>query len=127
MEPSLPGFVAIAAGSALGGGARFLVSGWVAARIGETFPFGTLVVNVTGAFALGLLAGWVEGAPGGLPAWLWELAAVGFLGSYTTVSSFSLQTLLLARSGDGRRALVNVIASLALGLAAATLGVALGR
>lgn len=117
---ALIGWVAL--GSALGGMARFFVSGVVARRVGERFPWGTLVVNVTGALALGALA---AAAQHGLPAaWapVWPLAATGFLGSYTTVSSFSLQTLALVQQGEGSRAAGNVLLTLALCLAGVTLG-----
>lgn len=112
----------VALGSALGGAARFAVSGLVARAIGETFPWGTMAVNVTGSLALGALAA-RAGAVGSV---LWQLAAVGFLGSYTTVSSVSLQTLALARDGEMARAAVNMALSLALCLGAAAAGFALG-
>lgn len=117
----------VAAGSAFGGMARFFVSGLVARAIGETFPWGTLVVNVTGAFSIGVLA-WLADH-GHLAHWpqAWPLAVTGFLGSYTTVSSFSLQTLALARDGEGRRAVANIALSLSLCLAAVTLGVIAGH
>lgn len=114
----------VAAGSALGGLARFLVSGLVARAVGETFPWGTMVVNVTGAFAIGVLA--VMARHQGLlslPA-AWPVAVTGFLGSYTTVSSFSLQTLALAREGEWLRAAGNIVLSLACCLGAAALGMA---
>lgn len=117
----------VAAGSALGGAARFFVSGLVARGIGETFPWGTITVNVTGTLALGTLAALaaLPGAGGPDPASPgWQFAAVGFLGSYTTVSSFSLQTLALARDGEIGRAAGNVALSLGLCLAAAAAGFA---
>lgn len=112
----------VAAGSALGGLARFFVSGLVARTVGETFPWGTLVVNITGAFAIGVLA--VLARHQGLSSLpsAWPLAVTGFLGSYTTVSSFSLQTLTLAREGEWLRATGNIVLSLALCLGAAALG-----
>lgn len=117
----------VAAGSACGGVARFFVSGLVAGAIGETFPWGTLVVNVTGAFAIGILASLYEDHH--LTAWpeAWPLAVTGFLASYTTVSSFSLQTLALARDGEWLRAATNILLSLALCLSADTLGVVAGN
>lgn len=112
-----PALLLVALGGALGGALRYGVSGWVARRVGETFPWGTLAVNTSGAFVLGLLMG----AAGGLPVAqreLWLLFGVGVLGSYTTVSSLSLQTLLLARGGERGRALAYVGLSLAAGAAA---------
>lgn len=117
----------VLAGSALGGMARYWLSGVVSRSVGETFPWGTLAVNVSGAFAIGTLAGAL--AP--LPAADWQpgiryLLVLGFLGSYTTVSSFSLQTLALARNGQWRAASGNVLMSGGLCLLAAGLGYALG-
>ncbi len=109
-------------GGALGAAGRYWVSGIVARRAGETFPWGTLVVNVSGAFLLGLLAGVVlaVGTPNDVHAW--PFLAVGVLGSYTTVSSFSLQTFELIRGDELREAFSNVILSFVLCLAAAAAG-----
>lgn len=114
----------VAGGGALGACARFWLSGVVARRVGETFPWGTLAVNVSGAAVIGLLAARVLTAEGIAEPWrgTWLLLVIGILGSYTTVSSFSLQTLALARAGEGGRAALNVIASLGLCLAAALAG-----
>jgi fluoride exporter len=103
-------------GGFLGGAARFLVSGVIGARVGELFPWGTLVVNVTGAFAVGLLAG--LGLGGGLRDFL----IVGVCGGYTTVSSFALQALALALDGQGRQAALSVLASTGLAMLAVALG-----
>jgi fluoride exporter len=111
----------VLAGSALGGMARYGLSGFVARHAGETFPWGTLVVNVSGALLAGLLLGAVTQS-GGYPAALLQFLLLGFLGSYTTVSSFSLQTLQLARNGQWMPAAGNVALSAGLCLAAAWLG-----
>jgi fluoride exporter len=112
----------IAAGGAAGGVARFLVTALVGRSVGESFPWGTLVVNGSGAaaagasamcFELGLLAPW--------PA-SWSLLVVGFLASYTTVSSVSLQTLAFALQGRIGRAAGNLSLSLAVCLAAVAAG-----
>jgi CrcB protein len=120
MAEFLAGLLWVTAGSALGGMARFFVSGAVGRRIGETFPWGTMTVNVSGAFVIGLL--WAAAGTYPLGEAYWQFAAVGFLGSYTTVSSLSLQTLALARDGEGLQATGNVIATLALGLGAVAAG-----
>ncbi|MCS6878461.1 MAG: CrcB family protein [Geminicoccaceae bacterium] len=110
-------------GCFLGGIARYAVSGAVARRIGETFPWGTLVVNLSGAFAIGLLArAPVLGDAGARAALL-----TGFLGCYTTVSSLALQTLFLWRAREWKRALLNLSGSALLGFAACGLGLALGE
>lgn len=114
-------------GSALGGMARYGVSGAVARRIGETFPWGTLTVNVSGSFVIGLFAALVAagGALGG-ERMVGALVLTGLCGGYTTFSSFSLQTLNLARDGEWPRALANIVASAALCLLAVWAGFALG-
>lgn len=112
----------VAAGSAAGGAARFLVSGLVARAIGETFPWGTMAVNVTGAFAIGAVAALADNLPIFDRPETWPVAVTGFLGSYTTVSSFSLQTLALARDGQFVRAAGNVLLSLLLCLGAVAAG-----
>jgi CrcB protein len=113
----------VALGSAAGGVARFAVSGFVARGIGETFPWGTMTVNVTGCFGIGVLS--VAAQSLEIFAWpeAWPLAVTGFLGSYTTVSSFSLQTLALARDGEFGRAAGNVLLTLCLCLVAVAAGV----
>jgi CrcB protein len=119
----LSGVIAIVIGSIFGGCARYFVSGVIARRLGETFPWGTMTINVSGAFLIGIL-GALATHPGSIFASpnAWLLAVTGFLGCYTTVSSFSLQTLTLARNGEPLSALGNIALSLALCLAAVSCG-----
>jgi CrcB protein len=113
-------------GSAFGGTARYWLSGAVGRHVGETFPWGTMAVNVSGAFAIGIVAALAAGGGWMATDDAWRLAAIGFLGSYTTVSSFSLQTLALARDGEWRQAAGNVVLSVTLCLAAASVGLVTG-
>jgi len=102
---------------------RYLVSGWVAHRFGETFPWGTILVNVSGCFLIGfifILVG-TEGRLRMDPLWR-DFVIMGILGGYTTFSSFSLQTLNLARDGEWLGALGNVMASVVFCLLAVTMG-----
>ena len=113
----------ISLGGAIGTAARFWISGLVAQRFGQTFPFGTLVVNVTGSFFIGMFAALTD--PDG--RWLVsptfrQFFMIGICGGYTTFSSFSLQTLTLAQEGEWLRAGANSIASFALCLFAVWLG-----
>ncbi|QQO20740.1 fluoride efflux transporter CrcB [Bradyrhizobium diazoefficiens] len=119
----LSGAIAIMIGSALGGCARYFISGAIARRLGETFPWGTMTINVTGAFLIGIF-GALATHPGSAFAAPnpWLFAVTGFLGCYTTVSSFSLQTLTLARSGEPMHALGNIVFSIGLCLAAVSCG-----
>lgn len=112
-------------GSAFGGMARLFLSDFIARRAGETFPWGTIAVNVTGSFAVGTIAAASGNSLFHTPA-AWQLLVLGFLGSYTTVSSFSLQTLGLFRDGEILRAGGNVALSVAACLAAVALGYAAG-
>lgn len=113
-------------GSAFGGTARYWLSGVVGRRVGETFPWGTMAVNVSGAFAVGIVAALAEAGGWGASDHAWRLAVIGFLGSYTTVSSFSLQTLALARDGERWQAAANIGLSVVLCLSAAAVGLAAG-
>jgi CrcB protein len=110
-------------GCGLGGLARWGASGFIAARLGETFPWGTLVVNVSGSFALGFFAT-LTGPDGRFfaPASVREFFMLGLCGGYTTFSSFSLQTLTLAREGEWFRAGANTVLSVVLCLAGVWLG-----
>jgi len=104
--------VVMAAG-ALGVGARMWVSGAIAGALGESFPLGTLVANLTGCFAIGIF--WGLCGPDGqflVPGLTRQAVMVGFLGGYTTFSSFSLQTLALLNGGQAALAALNAVASL---------------
>jgi CrcB protein len=95
----------------------------VARRVGETFPWGTLLINVSGALVIGIFGGLAKEATSVFAEPdVWLLAVTGFLGCYTTVSSFSLQTLMLANDGQMPRALGYVVLSVALSLTAAATG-----
>jgi len=115
----------VALGGALGSVARYALSGIAVRWLGAAFPYGTLFVNVTGSFAIGLLAALVaaDGRPS-LSADARAFLLVGVLGGFTTFSSFSLETLNLARSGALGPAVLNVAGSVALCLAAVSLGFA---
>jgi fluoride exporter len=101
--------------------ARFLVDGTVQrSRLGE-FPWGTLAVNISGAIALGLLAGLSA------PHRTMELVGTATIGSYTTFSTWMLETHRPAEDGEPRLAWLNVLAGVALGLAAVAAGRAIGQ
>lgn len=113
-------------GGGLGSLARWLASGYVARHWGETFPLGTLFVNVTGSFLIGLFAG-LTGPEGRFyaPATFRQFFMLGVCGGYTTFSSFSLQTLALAQDAQWFKAGANAALSLVLCLLAVWLGHAL--
>jgi len=116
-------YIWIMIGSALGGAARYWCSGFAASRIGETFPWGTLMVNVIGSFVIGFFA--TLTAPDGrflVGTTARQFVMVGICGGYTTFSSFSLQTLNLARDGEWFRACANIGLSVVLCMLAVWLG-----
>ena len=110
-------------GSALGGGARYWCAVFAARHFGETFPWGTLAVNIIGSFVIGFFAT-LTGADGrvSVTAETRLFVMVGLCGGYTTFSAFSLQTLDLIREGEMLRASGNIVSSLALCLLAVWLG-----
>jgi CrcB protein len=116
-------YLCVGAGGALGTMLRYWVSGVVAQAYGERFPTGTLVINITGSFVIGVLASltgpdgrWMVGP---LPR---QFFMIGICGGYTTFSSFSLQTLNLARDGEWGYALLYIALSLILCLLGVWLG-----
>ena len=118
--------LAVGLGGFLGAACRYWVGAWVERGSAGLFPWGTLVVNVTGAFLLGWLlhAGLIRGA---LPS-RWQLIlATGFLGAYTTFSTFTWETLRLAVAGSWPRAVANLGLSVFLGLLGVWLGAVLDR
>ncbi|MEI6556772.1 MAG: fluoride efflux transporter CrcB [Rhodospirillaceae bacterium] len=118
-------YLLVAFGSALGGTLRYWLSGLIAAATGGAFPWGTLVVNVTGSFVIGFFA--VLSGPDGrllVPGEWRQFFMAGICGGYTTFSSFSLQTLTLAQDGEWAEAGLNIGLSLVLCLAGVWLGAA---
>lgn len=113
----------IAVGSALGGMARFWLSGFVANRIGETFPLGTLIINVLGSFVIGFFAA-LTGPDGRflMGTVSRQFVMIGICGGFTTFSSFSLQTLNLANEGEWLYAGLNIVSSFVLCLLAVWMG-----
>ena len=117
----------VGAGGFLGSSMRYLVGGWVHRLApGSAFPFGTLVVNLTGCFVIGWLGALFEMRQA-LSADARLFLMLGVLGGYTTFSSFAYETLALTRDAEFGRALLNVTAQCALGLGAAWLGHGLVR
>ena len=121
-------YLMVALGGAIGSVCRFALSAAIARAASEVFPLGTLVVNVTGCFIIGLFAT-LTGPEGRVlvPPDIRQFFMVGFCGGYTTFSSFSLQTLALARDGDMLRSGGNVVASVVLCLLGVYLGSVSGQ
>jgi CrcB protein len=116
----------VALGGAAGAVARYVVDGWVSERTGGTFPWGTLAVNLTGSFVLGLLfALAIEGNV--LPAGIRGPVMIGFIGAYTTFSTLMLESWRLWEDGAAGLALANAGGSAVLGLLAVVVGLTIGR
>jgi CrcB protein len=116
-------YLAVMAGGAVGTALRFGLSNWFATHCGETFPIGTIVVNVTGCFVIGLFAALTGPDSVLLVSPLTrQVVMIGVLGGYTTFSSFSLQTLSLFNGGEWLRGGWNVLLSVILCLVAVWLG-----
>jgi len=120
-------YLAVAAGGAIGTLGRYWLSGVIADSFGQTFPWGTLVINVTGSFVIGFF-GTLTGPDGRyfVNGTTRQFVMVGLCGGYTTFSSFSLQTLNLANDGEWLAAGGNIVGSVVLCLFFVWLGVAAG-
>lgn len=115
----------VAGGGALGSMARYGISEWTRSRFGERFPWGTFAVNVSGSLLLGLILGLA--LTGKTSREARAFLGAGFMGAFTTFSTFSLETWALFESGKLAAAALNVIGNLGLGLVGAAAGFALGR
>ncbi len=118
--------VLVGLGGFAGAVLRWLVDGWVSERNPTAFPFGTLVINLTGSFLLGVLFAWVIERDV-LPPDVRLPLMVGFLGAYTTFSTFMLESWRLVEEGAYGLAAANLVGSVVLGLVAVVGGLAVGR
>ena len=116
----------IGIGGFFGAIARYIVDGWVVARTGATFPWGTLVVNLSGSFILGLLFA-LAIERGVLPADIRGPVFIGFIGAYTTFSTLALDSWRLVENGSYVLGVANLVGSLVLGIVAVVGGLVLGR
>jgi len=112
-------------GGFVGANARYFLGLWVATRFGTTFPYGTFIINITGSFILGLIMGTLEGHV--LSPVVRLSAGIGFVGAYTTFSTWTYETLRLIENGSVLLATVNLLGSVLAGLLAAVGGLATGR
>lgn len=113
---SLPMLMAVGVLGGLGAIARFLLDGAVARWLGRAFPFGTLAVNLSGTFMLGVVVGAALGDDA------YRLAALGFLGAFTTFSTWAAESHRLGKDGHPSLGALNVAVSLVLGVALAWAG-----
>lgn len=120
------GYVMVLLGGGAGSLVRYVVSTVIMARTGGRFPFGTVVINITGSFLIGLLMTLLTERLSPHPN-LRLLLVTGFLGGYTTFSSFEWETLSLVADGGWWLGLVNMVGSVALGYSAVWLGALMAR
>ncbi len=119
-------YLAVAVGAMLGANLRFVVGNWAADRFGVEFPYGTLIVNISGAFAIGIVLAFIGERAGIDP--LWRLFfATGFLGGYTTFSSYTWEVLSLVQDGDFLSAALYLLASNTVGLFGVWLGTLIAK
>ena len=126
MDQCVQQLLAIAGGGALGAVFRFGISSNIYRVFGRDFPYGTLTVNVLGSLLMGLFFALIFERNVLSAEWR-GVIMIGFLGAFTTFSTFSLETLSLLESGELTRAALNIFLSVALCLAATWLGLIIGR
>lgn len=119
-------FLLISVGAVVGANLRYWVGDWVAQQLGATFPFGTLVINLTGTLLLGVFLTLAT------ERFLWDprwrvLIAIGFCGSYTTFSSYMYESVNLILTGQYISGLLNLVGSVTLGVAVMVAGILIGR
>ena len=115
----------VGVGGFVGSVARYLLGGWITNRLGPGFPYGTFAINMTGSFILGFIMGTLEGH---VMSPIVRLSmAIGFVGAYTTFSTFTYETLRLLEDGSFLLAGLNVVASVLVGLVSGSVGLASGR
>ena len=119
-------YLIIALGAAVGANARYLVGVWAGNRFGASFPYGTLAVNVTGSLMLGFVLA-LASTRLDIPAPVRLFLAVGFLGSYTTFSSYTVESLNLLLAGSFWAGLINMVGNNLIGLVCALAGLYLAR
>ncbi len=115
----------VAIGGGIGSVTRYLVGGWFASRFGVAFPYGTLVINVTGSFIIGLFLTFAQDRIWFGPNWH-VFFAVGLVGGYTTFSTFEYETIRLLQNGQVLSGVVYLIGSVLTGTIATIAGIALG-
>lgn len=119
-------FLLISLGAIFGANARYWVSDWAAQRFGASFPIGTLIINLTGSFALGLFLTIATERFLLDPRWR-LIVAIGFLGGYTTFSTYTYESVNLLLTGQWFSGLFNLLGSAMLGAVAVVGGIILGR
>jgi CrcB protein len=119
-------FIVISIGAVLGANARYWLSGWAAEKFGTSFPYGTLLVNLTGSLVMGFFITIISERFVVDPYWRLFIA-IGFLGAYTTFSTYTYESIALLLAGQVGLGLLNLVGSSLAGTLAVTIGILLGR
>lgn len=126
ISPVFEKVLLISVGAILGANARYWIGDWIAQKWGTSFPYGTLIINITGSFLIGLFISLTTERITIDPRWRYMIV-VGFLGAYTTFSTYTLESMNLFERGQWQLGLLDVLGSVIIGLVAVGLGLILGR
>ena len=126
IHPAVEKFLLISTGAVLGANARYWINDWASQKWGATFPYGTVLINISGSFLIGLFLTMTTERYLVDPRWR-LLVAVGFLGAYTTFSTFSLESFHLFSRGQWFLGYLNAAGSTLIGILAAGLGALAGK
>ncbi|MGB7285179.1 MAG: fluoride efflux transporter CrcB [Candidatus Acidiferrum sp.] len=119
-------YLVVGFGGFLGAIARFWLGGYIGDRMGTRFPYGTIVINCTGSFLIGFIVTVLAERTHWSPNWRY-LIPIGFIGAYTTFSTFEYETFRVLQDGELFLAFLNVVVSVVVGFLAVWLGVIVGR
>lgn len=119
-------YLMVGIGGFLGSIARYAVGSYVGSRFGSRFPYGTFLINISGSFIIGMLIAVLEARTALSPNWRY-LLPIGFVGAYTTFSTFEYETFRIMQDGDVLVAALNIVLSVAVGFAAVWSGITAGR
>jgi fluoride exporter len=119
-------YLMVGVGGFLGSVLRFWLGSFIGGRLGARFPYGTFVINVTGSFLIGMIVALLAAKAHWSPNWRY-LIPIGFIGGYTTFSTFEFETLRLAQDGQMLMAILNVTLSVVVGFVGVWAGAVAGR
>lgn len=126
-KQSVRNLIAVSLGAIAGALSRYYLGIWLAQRLGTNFPYGTLIINLTGSLALGLFAGLVLGRVLHISPEVYLMITTGFLGSYTTFSTYELDTVRLVQASSWNKALIYWLGSAVMGAMSLYLGMAIAK
>jgi fluoride exporter len=126
-KQSVRNLIAVSLGAIAGSLSRYYLNIWITQRLGASFPYGTLIINLTGSLAMGILTGLILERTLLISPEIRLLIATGFLGSYTTFSSYELDTINLIQTSRYQQAIIYWLGSAVMGAFSLYLGIAIAR